>query len=79
MTASGNGVKTTRLGRFHLAKDKASGHRLLLAYAISDSAADTIVDIAATVGASYPIVGAPNGTVWSTFSRTSSEHFQHLT
>ena len=44
---------------FLYAKEKASGHRLLPAYAISDSAADTIVDIAATVGASYLIVGAP--------------------
>jgi hypothetical protein len=41
------------------AKDKASGHRLLPAYAISDSPADTIADNAATVGASYLIVGAP--------------------
>jgi nucleotide-binding universal stress UspA family protein len=45
---------------FVYAKEKASGHRMLPAYAISDSAADTIVDIAATVGASYLIVGAPN-------------------
>jgi amino acid transporter len=44
---------------FLYAKEKASGHTLLPAYAISDSAADTIVDIAATVGASYLIVGAP--------------------
>jgi amino acid transporter len=44
---------------FTYAKDKAEGHMLLPAYAISDSAADTIVDIAATVGASYLIVGAP--------------------
>jgi hypothetical protein len=44
---------------FAYAKDKASGHKLLPAYAISDSPADTIVDIAATVGASYLIVGAP--------------------
>jgi amino acid transporter/nucleotide-binding universal stress UspA family protein len=44
---------------FTYAKDKASGHKLLPAYAISDSPADTIVDIAATVGASYLIVGAP--------------------
>jgi nucleotide-binding universal stress UspA family protein len=44
---------------FTYAKDKASGHTLLPAYAISDSPADTIVDIAATVGASYLIVGAP--------------------
>jgi amino acid transporter len=44
---------------FWYAKEKASGHTLLPAYAISDSAADTIVDMAATVGASYLIVGAP--------------------
>ena len=44
---------------FLYAKKKASGHTMLPAYAISDSAADTIVDIAATVGASYLIVGAP--------------------
>jgi amino acid transporter len=44
---------------FSYAKDKASGHTMLPAYAISDSAADTIVDIAATIGASYLIVGAP--------------------
>jgi hypothetical protein len=44
---------------FSYAKEKASGHTMLPAYAISDSAADTIVDIAATVGASYLIVGAP--------------------
>ena len=31
----------------------------MLRNAISDSAADTIVDIAATVGASYLIAGAP--------------------
>jgi len=44
---------------FSYAKDKSSGHTMLPAYAISDSAADTIVDIAATIGASYLIVGAP--------------------
>jgi hypothetical protein len=44
---------------FLYAQEKASGHTMLPAYAISDSAADTIVDIAATVGASYLIVGAP--------------------
>jgi amino acid transporter/nucleotide-binding universal stress UspA family protein len=44
---------------FGYAKDKANGHMLLPAYAISDSPADTIVDIAATVGATYLIVGAP--------------------
>ena len=44
---------------FGYAKDKADGYVLLHAYAISDSPADTIVDIAATVGATYLIVGAP--------------------
>ncbi|MBV8141283.1 MAG: amino acid permease [Verrucomicrobia bacterium] len=44
---------------FVYAKDKAEGHTLLPCYAVSDSAADTIVDIAATVGASYLILGAP--------------------
>src|SRR5579862_138383 len=44
---------------FAYASDKADGHTILPAYAISDSPANTIVDIAATVGASYLIVGAP--------------------
>ena len=44
---------------FAYAKDKADGHTMLPCYAVSDSAADTIVDIAATVGASYLILGAP--------------------
>jgi len=38
---------------------KSKGHTILPCYAVSDSAADTIVDIAATVGASYLILGAP--------------------
>ena len=66
---------------FIYAKDKASGHRLLPAYAISDSAADTIVDIAATVGASYLIVGAPqrNSSGQPSQRKHHPEHFQHLT
>lgn len=44
---------------FAYAADRADGHTILPAYAVSDSPADTIVDIAATVGASYLIVGAP--------------------
>ena len=44
---------------FEYAKGKADGIRVLPCYAVSDSAADTIVDIAATVGASHLIVGAP--------------------
>src|ERR1700737_1397583 len=44
---------------FRYASEKADGLRLLHCYAVSDSTADTIVDIAATVGASHLIVGAP--------------------
>jgi nucleotide-binding universal stress UspA family protein len=44
---------------FKYAIEKADGIRILPCYAVSDSAADTIVDIAATVGASRLIVGAP--------------------
>jgi nucleotide-binding universal stress UspA family protein len=44
---------------FTYAKEKGVGCTILPAYAVSDSPADTIVDIAATIGASYLIVGAP--------------------
>jgi amino acid transporter/nucleotide-binding universal stress UspA family protein len=44
---------------FAYAKSKAEGLTVLPCYAVSDSAADTIVDIAATVGASYVILGKP--------------------
>jgi amino acid transporter len=44
---------------FKYASEKADGLRILPCYAVSDSAADTIVDVAATVGASHLIVGAP--------------------
>ena len=44
---------------FKYANEKADGIRILPCYAVSDSAADTIVDITATVGASRLIVGAP--------------------
>jgi amino acid transporter/nucleotide-binding universal stress UspA family protein len=44
---------------FLAAKDKAKGHPVFPCYAVSDSVADTIVDIAATMGASYLILGAP--------------------
>jgi amino acid transporter/nucleotide-binding universal stress UspA family protein len=44
---------------FHYANEKSKGHPVLPCYAVSDAAADTIVDIAATVGASHLIVGAP--------------------
>jgi amino acid transporter/nucleotide-binding universal stress UspA family protein len=44
---------------FKYAKENAENIQLLPCYAVSDSAADTIVDITATVGASRLIVGAP--------------------
>jgi amino acid transporter/nucleotide-binding universal stress UspA family protein len=44
---------------FHYASERAKGLKLLPCYAVSDSAADTIVEVAATVGASYLILGAP--------------------
>jgi len=44
---------------FSYASEKTNGLTILPCYAASDSAADTIVDVAATVGASYLIVGAP--------------------
>jgi len=44
---------------FSYAAEKADGHTVLPCYAVSDSPADTIVDIAATVGASRLLLGAP--------------------
>lgn len=44
---------------FEHAKSKANGVAILPGYAVSDSAADTIVDFAATVGASRLLLGAP--------------------
>ncbi|MBV8901727.1 MAG: universal stress protein [Verrucomicrobia bacterium] len=44
---------------FHYASERGKGIKLLPCYAVSDSAADTIVEVAATVGASYLILGAP--------------------
>ena len=41
------------------ARDKANGHPVFPCYAVSDSVSTTIVDIAATMGASYLILGAP--------------------
>ena len=41
------------------AKEKAGDHPPLCCYAVSESAAPTIVDIAATLGASRLILGAP--------------------
>jgi hypothetical protein len=44
---------------FSYARGKAEGHPMLPCYAVSDSTADTTVEIAATVGASYLILGEP--------------------
>jgi nucleotide-binding universal stress UspA family protein len=44
---------------FDEAKQKAGDHQPLFAYAVSPSAAETIVDVAATLGASRLILGAP--------------------
>src|SRR5215469_519547 len=44
---------------FAYAKNKAEGLTLLPCYAVSDAAAETIADIAATVGASQLVLGAP--------------------
>jgi amino acid transporter/nucleotide-binding universal stress UspA family protein len=44
---------------FAAAKEKAGDHPPLCCYAVSESAAPTIVDIAATLGASRLILGAP--------------------
>jgi amino acid transporter/nucleotide-binding universal stress UspA family protein len=44
---------------FAYAADKADGHTVIPCYAVSDTPADTIVDVAATVGASRLILGAP--------------------
>ncbi len=45
---------------FNEAKQKARDHPPLFAYAVSPSAAETIVDLAATLGASRLILGAPH-------------------
>jgi amino acid transporter/nucleotide-binding universal stress UspA family protein len=45
---------------FTEAKQKAGDHPPLFAYAVSPSAAETIVDLAATLGASRLILGAPH-------------------
>ena len=44
---------------FEYAAEHADGHTILPCYAVSESPADTIVDVAATVGASRLLLGAP--------------------
>jgi amino acid transporter/nucleotide-binding universal stress UspA family protein len=45
---------------FTQARTKAKGHPVIPCYAVSDSVADTIVDITATMGATHLILGAPD-------------------
>jgi nucleotide-binding universal stress UspA family protein len=44
---------------FVQAKSRAEGHPVYPCYAVSDAVAHTIVDITATMGASYLLLGAP--------------------
>jgi amino acid transporter len=44
---------------FDEAKGRSNGHPVFTCYAVSDSVADTIVDITATMGASWLVLGAP--------------------
>jgi amino acid transporter/nucleotide-binding universal stress UspA family protein len=44
---------------FLKAKEMAAGHPVFPCYAVSDAVAYTIIDIAATTGASYLVLGAP--------------------
>jgi hypothetical protein len=44
---------------FEAAKGRAAGHPVFPCYAVSDAVSHTIVDITATMGASYLILGAP--------------------
>jgi amino acid transporter/nucleotide-binding universal stress UspA family protein len=44
---------------FAYAADRADGHTILPCYVVSDSVPDTIVEVAATVGTSRVILGAP--------------------
>jgi K+-sensing histidine kinase KdpD len=44
---------------FTHAKAKAGGHPIIPCYTVSDSMANTLVEFAATVGASRVILGAP--------------------
>jgi len=48
---------------FSYARGKAKGQTILPCYAVSDSTADTIVEITATVGASYLILGEERNTL----------------
>jgi nucleotide-binding universal stress UspA family protein len=54
---------------FKYAAQKADGLRVLPCYAVSDSAATTIADVAATVGASELVLGAPTRSALVSFLR----------
>ena len=56
---NGSGNKIPMPAPFLPKRKKAGGQPPLFAYAVSPSAAETIVDIAATLGASRLILGAP--------------------
>jgi amino acid transporter/nucleotide-binding universal stress UspA family protein len=54
---------------FEYAKNKLGNHPLLPCYAVSDSTATTLVDIAATIGASRLILGVPKRSALVNFLR----------
>lgn len=56
-------------GIFNYAAQKADGLRVLPCYAVSDSVATTIADVAATVGASELVLGAPTRSALVNFLR----------
>jgi amino acid transporter/nucleotide-binding universal stress UspA family protein len=56
-------------GIFDHAARKAGGHPVLPCYAVTDSAPETIVDLAATVGASRLILGTPRRSALVSFLR----------
>ena len=53
------------------AKSQAAGHPVYPCYAVSDAVAHTIIDITATMGASYLILGAPERHGLASLLRTS--------
>src|SRR3984893_4176780 len=54
---------------FKYAKEKAGDHPVLLCYAVSDSVATTIVEIATAKGASHLILGSPRRNTLANFIR----------
>ncbi len=67
------GRPRSELKCFTVAKQKAGDQPPLFCYAVSPSAAETIVDVAATLGASRLILGAPQrNALINFFAATSS-------